>query len=71
VLLAGIVCWLLPNTQQLTASYQPVIVPDNNPLRPARLSWQAGPLSAVVTGLALGIALLGLSTISRFIYFQF
>jgi hypothetical protein len=70
--------WLLPNTQQWMARFQPSInVPEADLLPPAfprfwqRLQWQPTPAWALVTvGLAV-ISVLSLSRISEFLYFQF
>jgi hypothetical protein len=67
---AGI-CWALPNTQELLIDHDPVVIADNAPLAPRRLRWQPSPRFAVFTALLLGLSVLSLSSISRFIYFQF
>jgi D-alanyl-lipoteichoic acid acyltransferase DltB (MBOAT superfamily) len=69
--IAAAICWLMPNTQQVMASYRPVIVSNNEAHGQGNIRWSPRPIFAIATGLAIGISVLGVSTISRFIYFQF
>lgn len=70
--------WLLPNTQQWMARFQPSInVPDADLEPPAfprfwkRLQWRPTPAWALVSvGLAMA-SILSMSRISEFLYFQF
>ena len=70
--------WLLPNTQQWMARFQPSIdVPEKDLVPPAfprlwqRMQWRPTATWAVITsGLAI-ISILNLSRISEFLYFQF
>ncbi|MEP5567758.1 MAG: MBOAT family O-acyltransferase [Halioglobus sp.] len=71
MLVAAIICWALPNTQELLIKYDPVIAPDNDPIKPSTLIWQPTLAYAVVTALLLAFSLMSLSSITRFIYFQF
>lgn len=67
---AGI-CWFLPNTQEFLIDYDPVSTADNAPLTRHYARWQPTLRSAALTAVLLGISILNLSSISRFIYFQF
>jgi D-alanyl-lipoteichoic acid acyltransferase DltB (MBOAT superfamily) len=69
--IAAAICWLLPNTQEFLGNYDPVIIADNAPLPPASISWRPGFAYALLTTVLLSCGLLGLSSISRFYYFQF
>ncbi len=68
---AGAICWLLPNVQQLLIDYDPVAIADNAPIEPPGIRWQPSTGFAIFTALLLGISVLSLTTVSRFIYFQF
>jgi alginate O-acetyltransferase complex protein AlgI len=61
----------LPNTQQLVGYRGPAPVEPEPVPRPSRLRWQPTAASAVATGAVLGVAMLGLSRVSEFLYFQF
>jgi len=70
--IASVVCFALPNTQQILARFDPVLTEDGKPVPEARfLSWRPGPVSAVATALMLSLGLLSLSSVTEFIYFQF
>jgi hypothetical protein len=71
VAVSAVICWALPNTQEWMIDYDPVAIADNAPLANRRLRWQASPRSALITALLLSLSVLSLSSISRFIYFQF
>jgi len=77
------VLWLVPNTQQLMARFQPAlgeggVEPWQKPLllgkvkwlRPL-LRWQPNAISAIVIGAMAAIAGLSLQHVSQFLYFQF
>lgn len=61
------VVWFAPNSQQIMGRFQPAL----ESARPAALAWRPGPASALVAGCALGFALLHLTRVSEFLYFQF
>jgi D-alanyl-lipoteichoic acid acyltransferase DltB (MBOAT superfamily) len=71
VAVAAGICWALPNTQELLFDHDPVAIADNAPLAPHRLRWRPSPGFALFTALLLSVSVLSLSSISRFIYFQF
>jgi len=71
MLAAAATCWLLPSSQQLMINYNPVIIADNTPLERGYVSWRPNFAFALVSGVLLSLAILGLSSISRFYYFQF
>jgi alginate O-acetyltransferase complex protein AlgI len=64
------VIWLVPNTQELTASHRPVLEGDGA-VRP--VSWQWQPTKGWMTVIALIalISILKLSEMSEFLYFRF
>ena len=69
---AGIgICWLLPNVQELLIDYDPVTIADNSPLSPPAIRWQPSFGYAIFVAVLLSMSVLSLSTVSRFIYFQF
>ncbi len=82
-LLALVVLWFLPNTQQLMARYQPAFNFDleawrrDPPLSDALLRirpllcWRLGFLAAAFVGFLGGLALLDLQHVSEFLYFEF
>jgi len=70
VLLA--IAWVAPNTQELTGYVGPGGVQGaNEPPRATRLTWKPSPAWAVVVGCLFGTALMLMSKVSEFIYFQF
>jgi alginate O-acetyltransferase complex protein AlgI len=71
MLAAAAICWLLPNTQEFLIDYNPVIIADNAPLQAAAIAWRPALRFAALTAVLLAVSLLSLSSISRFIYFQF
>jgi hypothetical protein len=72
-LLFGIV-WLMPNSMELMWRFKPALpspYPDQ-PVAPAkRLAWRPTPLQAGAYGLMCILAVLALSNLKPFIYFQF
>ena len=68
------IVWLAPNSMQMTWSFRPALDPPKGTshVRQIRfLRWKMSRLSAVATGLACIAAVLALSNLSPFIYFQF
>ncbi len=71
-----LVCWALPNTQELMAAYRPGLVsPGYRPITPGQsalnLVWRPSAIwLAIAAGLGL-YALLSITGFSEFIYFQF
>ena len=70
--------WLLPNTQQLMRRFEPAYRCSNETmeLAPAqmmfgRLAWRPSLAWASLTALIVPVAVLGLSRVSEFLYFQF
>lgn len=63
------IAWLMPNTQQLMARYAPaletVTAAPGGPIWRPNLGW------AVVTGICAATAMLHLTQVSEFLYFQF
>lgn len=74
LLLLGVIVWLMPNSMELMWRYQPALPSPypNQPVLPARrLSWAPTPLNAAAYGLLCLVAVLALSNLKPFIYFQF
>lgn len=69
VLLFGIV-WLMPNTQQIMVSCEPVLGKVRPPY-PVRLRWSFSRKWALVTGCAATLAIIAMGGTTEFIYFQF
>ncbi|MGE0709456.1 MAG: MBOAT family protein [Planctomycetota bacterium] len=69
VLLA--IVWLAPNTQQILARHSPAlgVVPSDG--EPRWWEWRPTWYWALVVGAIAALALLGLTSVDRFIYFQF
>ncbi|MCW8914478.1 MAG: MBOAT family protein [Magnetovibrio sp.] len=74
ILIAGLICVIAPNTQQLFARYKPALPVYNGQLpSPSETKWQWRPTPFWVFSMAgIGvICLLSLNRISEFIYFRF
>lgn len=71
LLAAAILCWAMPNTQQFLSNYQPVLTPESTPVERGFVVWRPALRFAVLTALLLSISMLNISSLSRFIYFQF
>jgi hypothetical protein len=61
--------WLLPNTQQFLAHFEPALEQVHDGCR--RLAWRPSSVWAVTFGLSAAIALMHLTQVSEFLYFQF
>jgi len=69
-----VVVWLMPNSMEMMWRHNPALPSPyaDQPVAPAkRLSWQPTPLNAAVYGLVCILAVLALSNLKPFIYFQF
>lgn len=69
-----ILVWLMPNSMELMWRHNPALPSPyaDQPVAPAkRLSWQPTPIQAGVYGLVCILAVLALSNLKPFIYFQF
>jgi len=74
LLLLFIVVWFMPNSMELMWNYRPALPSPyaDQPVEPARrLSWAPTPLHAAAYGLLCILAVLALSNLKPFIYFQF
>lgn len=71
MLACTVICWALPNSQELLIDYDPVFMTDSSLNKAGAISWRPTLYFAAFTALLLAISLLSLSSISRFIYFQF
>lgn len=74
LLLLSIIVWFIPNSMELTWKHWPALPSPyhDQPVEPARrLSWSPTPLNAAAYGLLCIIAVLALSNLKPFIYFQF
>jgi alginate O-acetyltransferase complex protein AlgI len=63
------IAWFLPNTQEIMARVRPAL--GILPPAPRRFVWEPTPRWALYTSIAFLIALLHLSQITEFLYFQF
>jgi alginate O-acetyltransferase complex protein AlgI len=70
VLVAGLVAFLAPNTQQIMHRFEPALDHDGT-AAPARLAWMPAPRPAMAAGMLAVLCLLALSRPSEFLYFQF
>jgi D-alanyl-lipoteichoic acid acyltransferase DltB (MBOAT superfamily) len=74
LLLLFALVWLMPNSMELMWRYRPALPSPyaDQPVMPAtRWSWQPTPLNAAAYGLLCIVAVLALSNLKPFIYFQF
>jgi hypothetical protein len=74
LLLLGVIVWLMPNSMELMWRYKPALPSPypNQQVEPARrFSWAPTPLNAAAYGLLCLMAVLALSNLKPFIYFQF
>jgi len=74
LLLLSFIVWLMPNSMELMWRYRPALPSPyaGQSVTPARrLSWQPTRLNAAVYGLICIVAVLALSNLKPFIYFQF
>jgi hypothetical protein len=74
LLLLFIVVWLMPNSMEMMWRHNPALPSPyaDQPVVPAkRLSWRPTRTNAAVYGLACILAVLALSNLKPFIYFQF
>ena len=73
LLLFGMV-WFMPNSMELMWRHNPALPSpyENQPVKPAPfLSWKPTPINAAAYGLLCIVAVLALSNLKPFIYFQF
>jgi len=70
VLVAALVAFCAPNTQQIMHRFEPALDHDGT-AAPARLAWLPAPRPALATGMLAVLCLLALSRPSEFLYFQF
>ncbi|HWM60917.1 MAG TPA: MBOAT family O-acyltransferase, partial [Rhizomicrobium sp.] len=74
LLLLSFIVWFMPNSMELMWRHKPALpspYPDQ-PVTPAKfLSWKPTPLNAAAYGLLCIVAVLALSNLKPFIYFQF
>jgi hypothetical protein len=74
LLLLFALVWFMPNSMELMWRYRPALPSPyaDQPVEPAKkLSWQPTALNAAAYGLLCIIAVLALSNLKPFIYFQF
>ncbi len=74
LLLLAIIVWFMPNSMEMMWKHWPALPSPyaDQPVEPARrLSWKPTPLNAAAYGLICIIAVLALSNLKPFIYFQF
>ena len=74
LVLLFVIVWWMPNSMEIMWRHQPALPSpyEREPVTPAsRLSWQPTRLQAVAYGLVCIVAILALSNLKPFIYFQF
>src|SRR6201996_1450534 len=74
LLLLSIIIWFMPNSMELMWTHWPALpspYPDQPVAAARRLSWSPTPLNAAAYGLVCILAVLALSNLKPFIYFQF
>jgi hypothetical protein len=74
LLLLGMIVWAMPNSLQIVWRHDPALPPpyaDQPVIAPARLSWKPTPWNAAAYGTLCILAVLALSNLKPFIYFQF
>jgi hypothetical protein len=74
LLLLGVVVWFMPNAMQILWRHDPALPSPyaSEPVTPApRFGWQPTRLQAGIYGLVCIVAVLALSNLKPFIYFQF
>jgi hypothetical protein len=68
LLLAAIVVWFSPNSQEITAQWRPAL---GDFASAHFLRWQPSLGFAVLTAFGLALGIMGISNASQFIYFNF
>jgi len=74
LLLLFVLVWLMPNSMELMGRYRPALPSPyaDQPVAAARRwAWQPTPRNAALYGLLCIVAVLALSNLKPFIYFQF
>lgn len=74
LLLLFLIVWLMPNSMEIMGNFRPALPSPyaDQPVEPAkRFSWRPAPLQAAMYGLICILAVLALSNLKPFIYFQF
>ena len=74
LLLLAFIVWFMPNSMELTWRHRPALPSPyaDQPVTPAkRRAWKPTPLNAAAYGLLCIMAVLALSNLKPFIYFQF
>ncbi len=68
-----LIAWFAPNTQELTGYVGPsgAYTPDRAATAPRQIVWRPRPAWAAIVGAGFGIAILSLTRVSEFLYFQF
>ena len=71
-----LVCWLAPNSQEITRHFHPALLPKSfegsvKGRFAEALAWRPNTAWSVVIGCAAVLSILGLTSVSEFIYFQF
>ncbi len=67
------IVWLVPNSMEITWNFRPALPPENERglSRAGRLAWSPNARNAIVYGVLCIVAVMALSNLSPFIYFQF
>ena len=70
IIIGLMIVWLLPNVQQLTRRFKPVLC-EVGEIKVSRLQWRFNASYAWVVGLVFVLSLSFLSRVRDFLYFQF
>ena len=70
IIIGLMIVWLLPNVQQLTRRFKPVLC-EVGEIKVSRLQWRFNASYAWVAGLVFVLSLSFLSRVRDFLYFQF
>lgn len=65
------IVWLLPNTQEFMSKHRPALKVVSSSLDAPRATWQPHAGWAIVLSLLAAVAVMKISTVSEFLYFQF
>jgi alginate O-acetyltransferase complex protein AlgI len=67
----GVTAFMLPNTQQVFSSFDPVLEPVKHPPVPRWLAWTPSGRWAVVIGAMAFFSIISITRFSEFLYWQF
>lgn len=71
IALALLLAFFAPNTSELFARVEPGLVPAHFKLKAPRFAFALKPAQGILVGLLLALSVLGMSSVTEFLYFQF